>query len=79
MIPEARALRDALSRVYRPWLLHLFETRGWEVGPDAAAAIDDGEREIEVGGPQTLSWIEVASYFCALAFVVAGAVPAAVA
>jgi hypothetical protein len=43
MIPEARALRDALSRVYRPWLLHLFETRNWEVTPAVAEGIDEGE------------------------------------
>jgi len=44
MISEARALRDALTRVYRPWLMHLFETRAWAVGPAVAEAIDDGER-----------------------------------
>jgi hypothetical protein len=44
MTTEAAALRDALARVYRPWLLHLFETRGWEVGQALAAAMDDGER-----------------------------------
>ena len=44
MITEAQALRDAMSRVYRPWLLHVLETRGWEVGPAVAEAIDEGER-----------------------------------
>lgn len=44
MIAEAQALRDALARVYRPWLVHLFETRGWEVGPAVAGAIDRGEQ-----------------------------------
>ena len=44
MTPEARALRDALARVYRPWLEHLFETRDWEIGPTVAEAIDDGEQ-----------------------------------
>ncbi len=44
MIAEARALRDALARVYRPWLVHLCETRGWEVGPTVAEAIDEGEQ-----------------------------------
>lgn len=44
MRPEAQALRDALARVYRPWLLHLFEIRGWEAGPTLVKAIDDGER-----------------------------------
>ena len=34
MIPEARALRDAMARVYRPWLVHLFETRHWELAPE---------------------------------------------
>lgn len=43
MIPEAQALREALAGVYRPWLLHLFETRRWEVGSDIVEAIDDGE------------------------------------
>ena len=43
MIPEAQALRDALARVYRPWLLHLFETRNWEIAPAVAEAIDEGE------------------------------------
>jgi hypothetical protein len=44
MIPEARALRDALTRIYRPWLLHLFESRGWEPGPSLVTAVDDGEQ-----------------------------------
>ena len=44
MTPEARALKDALTRVYRPWLLHLFETRGWELGPSLEEAVDDGEQ-----------------------------------
>lgn len=44
MIPEARALRDALTTVYRPWLEHVFETRGWEIVPSVGAAIEDGER-----------------------------------
>lgn len=43
MNPESRALRDALARVYRPWLLHLFETRNWEIEPEVADAIDEGE------------------------------------
>ena len=49
MIPEARALRDALARVYRPWLVHLFETRGWEIGPSLATAIDEGEQWLSDG------------------------------
>ncbi len=49
MITEARALRDALARVYRPWLIHLFETRGWEVGPALAEAIDEGEQWLADG------------------------------
>ena len=44
MIGEARALRDALARVYRPWLLHLLETRGWAIAPVVSNAIDEGER-----------------------------------
>lgn len=44
MIPEAQALRDALSRVYRPWLAHLFEARGWPIEPAVAEAIDEGEQ-----------------------------------
>ncbi len=55
MIPEARALREALSRVYRPWLVHLFETRGWEVGPTIAAAIDEGEQWLDAQLDRLLS------------------------
>ncbi len=33
-----------MTRVYRPWLLHLFESRGWKVGPELARGIEDGER-----------------------------------
>ena len=44
MIREAREVREALSRVYRPWLLHLLETRGWVVAPAIADAIGEGER-----------------------------------
>jgi len=43
MITEARALRDALARAYRPWLVHLLEMRGWEIAPAFAEAIDEGE------------------------------------
>ena len=49
MIPEARALRDALARVYRPWLVHLFETRDWRIDPSVAEAIDEGEQWLADG------------------------------
>lgn len=44
MIGEARALRDALVEVYRPWLTHHFATQGWELGPSLSDAVDEGER-----------------------------------
>lgn len=44
MIDQARLLREALVEVYRPWLTHRFEIRGWEVGPSISEAVDDGER-----------------------------------
>jgi hypothetical protein len=44
MTNESRALEQALARVYRPWLLHLFESRGWKVGPELARGIEEGER-----------------------------------
>jgi len=44
MTPESNALLQALTRVYRLWLVRLFESRGWEVGPELDRGIEDGER-----------------------------------
>lgn len=43
MIAEARELRDALVSVYRPWVCHAFESRGWELSKEVEESIDEGE------------------------------------
>jgi uncharacterized protein YbjT (DUF2867 family) len=55
-----------MARRGRVWLIgsgenHVNPIHGADLAARCVDAIDDGEREIEVGGPQTLSWIEVAS------------------
>ena len=44
MISEAEHLRDGLVAVYRPWVSHVFEARGWNPSPAVSESIDVGAR-----------------------------------
>lgn len=44
MIAEAFELKDALVSVYRPWVCHILETRGWELSLEIDESIHEGER-----------------------------------
>ena len=43
MTPESETLRNALCDVYRPWVVHVMEARGWSVSDAMADALLDGE------------------------------------